>query len=54
MIAKVADAHGWTRAADGRKTVWARIDFHRAESGTAGPPAVPRPRQDNRGANDDR
>jgi signal transduction histidine kinase len=45
MVAGLADAHGWTRTADGRKTVWARIDLAGAEGPAGGPAPVPAPRE---------
>ena len=44
MVAELADAHGWTRTADGRKTVWTRIDLTRGERPAGGPGPVPAPR----------
>ena len=44
MVAGLADAHGWTRTADGRKTVWARIDFATGPGSAGGPGRVPAPR----------
>jgi two-component sensor histidine kinase len=40
VVAGVADAHGWARTADGRKTVWVRVDHDRPRA----VPPVPPPR----------
>jgi anti-sigma regulatory factor (Ser/Thr protein kinase) len=44
LVAEITDAHGWTRTADGRKTVWARIDLDRSEGPAGGPGPIPAPR----------
>ena len=36
LVAQLAGAHGWAAADDGRKVVWARVDF----TGEAAPPLV--------------
>jgi anti-sigma regulatory factor (Ser/Thr protein kinase) len=46
LVATISAAHGWT-VEDGRKVVWARIDYTRAEASEA--PPGPRPRGASRG-----
>jgi hypothetical protein len=37
LVAQICGAHGWTAGEDGRKVVWARVDF----TGTVAPPVAP-------------
>jgi serine phosphatase RsbU (regulator of sigma subunit)/anti-sigma regulatory factor (Ser/Thr protein kinase) len=48
LVARLAGAHGWAAEDDGRKVVWARVDFTREAAPSHVPVAAPTPRSGRR------
>ena len=44
LVARLSRAHGWAVDGEGRKHVWARIDYTQAEAPSEASPPLPRPR----------